>query len=121
MYSTYLNHYYYYSFFCLPFKELTVSNVIRLLEAHNFSFSCKWDELGRELGVSLDDIQRISAQVHLSEDYQSAMEDIISKWLSSDSSWKQLLVALENSGQSSIVKSLKKNYLLLDEGVKLCL
>ena len=93
---------------------------MRLLDTHDFSFSGKWEELGKELGVSLDDRQRISVQVHLSQDYSSAMEDIINVWINNneyDSSWKQLLLALERCGQTSIVNSLKKNYLLLDEGM----
>ena len=96
-----------------------MSNIIRLLENHDFNFSAKWEELSQQLGVSLDTRQKASVKAHMTEDTQSALGEVLNTWLTDNDCnplWSGLLTALEGCGQTSIVSSLKKSYLLLDKG-----
>ena len=95
--------------------------MIRQLEENDFNFSSKWEELGLQLSVSLDDRQRVSVQAHMSQDFRSATEDVLGIWLKNQDpapSWRSLVTALEECGQSSIASKMKKT-LLLDEGTSM--
>ena len=100
--------------------EFTITNVVKLLDEYDFNFASKWEELGTTLGISLDDRQRVSVQAHLAQDFHSAMMDILDIWITnnrSSATWKSLILALEECGQSGIANSLKR-HLKIDEGIQ---
>ena len=102
--------------------EFTISNMVKLLDEYDFNFTSKWEELGSALGISLDDRQRVSVQAHLAQDFHSAMMDILDVWITnnrSSATWKSLILALEECGQSGIANSLKRR-LKIDEGIYTC-
>ncbi|XP_019854164.1 PREDICTED: uncharacterized protein LOC105313384 isoform X2 [Amphimedon queenslandica] len=79
-----------------PNKELTTSNVIRLLRKTEFRFSKNWRGVARELGVSLEKRSQQDSRLQLHSNIEAEtdfLEEAIDDWIrnSDDPSWTQLI------------------------------
>ena len=104
------------------FTDLTATNTWKLLKECQFPFHSRWENLARNLDISLDERQRLRKQVATEViDCETALEESVDVFLRNSSSpitWDQFLSKVECIDRLTAAKMRKKLGLSLMPGIE---
>ena len=101
--------------------DLTVTNARKLLKECQFPVHSRWEDIARNMEISLDKRQRLRIQVATeARDCETALEESVDEFLRNSSSpvtWDKFLSKVECVDRATAAKMRKKLGLVLMPGI----
>ena len=101
--------------------ELTANKALNILQQSGFNIPEKWNRLAGNIGISISERKRLREEAKTTQDYHFALEQALDSWISKtpQSSWEELLSAVEQCENDKNVVSTLRKLLNIDDQRKL--